>query len=35
MRKEYLRLKDWKWSEFDPKMRRAKKEADARYTAID
>ena len=28
-RKEFLRLKQWKWEEFDPKMRRAKKEAEA------
>lgn len=34
-RKEYLRLKQWKWEEFDPKARRAKKEAEARYKVVD
>ena len=33
-RKEYLRLKQWKWEDFDPKARRAKKEAEARYTVV-
>ena len=35
LRKEFTRLKQWKWEHFDPKMKRAKKEADARYKVID
>ena len=34
-RKEYLRLKQWKWEEFDPRARRAKKAAEAQYKVVD
>jgi hypothetical protein len=35
LRKDYLRLKAWKEEEFDPKMKKAKTEAENTYESVD